>query len=81
MISEAEIIRGEAVFFGKTKKVNFFVDSPVFCLLYRKSSLGDVAQMGERDIRIVEARGSNPLISTIPISFSFLTFQDKEVIV
>ena len=24
--------------------------------------------MGERDIRIVEARGSNPLISTIPFS-------------
>lgn len=37
----------------------------VFC-----RSAGAVAQLVERDIRIVEVRGSNPLSSTSPFSFA-----------
>src|SRR6266852_3053896 len=33
---------------------------------------GDVAQLGERDNRTVEVRGSSPLISTVTILLHFL---------
>jgi hypothetical protein len=34
-------------------------------MLYSASACGGVAQLGERDNRTVEARGSSPLTSTI----------------
>ena len=37
-------------------------NSPTIC--YHRLNRGDVAQLGERDNRTVEVRGSSPLIST-----------------
>ncbi len=40
----------------------------------RRHTIGDVAQLEERCVRIAEVRGSSPLISTTPLEVSDAAF-------
>ena len=49
-----------------TPKKTIYIPLPIW---YHLTCPGDVAQLGERDNRTVEVRGSSPLISTMYYTF------------